>query len=667
MMLSKLSLKNIRKSFKDYAIYFLTLILGVAIFYIFNAMDSQQAVLDLNAAKKEILDLMNNFMGGFSVFISFVLGFLIIYANRFLIKRRNKEFGIYMTLGMGKGQMSRMLVIETLIIGLISLTGGLLLGILLSQFMSFVVANLFAVDMSNYKFIFSSAAMLKTVLCFGIMYLLVMVFNAFSVSKCKLIDLLTAGRKNEKIKVKNPIISVIVFIISLAILGTAYYLVTNQLNGMSFTSFLGCIVMGIIGTIIFFWALSGFVLRLVQSNKKLYLKNLNIFVLRQINSKVNTTVFSMSVICILLFFTICVFSSAMSLNRSMTANLSELTPNDVQIELYADNSDGFSVKDKLIEENYNLDNFKNYTEAKYYMFDDLTVSTTLGSHTDGIAQRQLQIPEEVMRISEYNKIAEIMHKQTYSLSEGEYMIVADYDEVIKLRDKALKDNKKITVDGNTYSPKYDECKDGFVEMGQSHMNPGIILLPDSAEFNADKTISNFVANYKTTDEKEITDLNKMLEEQFIYQENSGDIYRTDINTKQNIYEASIGIGAIATFLGLYLGIIFLISSAAILAIKELSESSDNKARYQMLRKIGADEKMINKCLFAQIGIFFLMPLILAIVHSIFGMQVASNMLTMFGREDIMSSIILTAILLVVIYGGYFLLTYFSSKRIIKEK
>ena len=102
MMLFKLSIKNITKSIKDYAIYFFTLVLGVAIFYVFNAIDSQTVMLNVSSSTSEIIRLMTTILRGVSVFVSFILGFLIIYASRFLIKRRNKEFGIYLTLGMSK-------------------------------------------------------------------------------------------------------------------------------------------------------------------------------------------------------------------------------------------------------------------------------------------------------------------------------------------------------------------------------------------------------------------------------------------------------------------------------------------------------------------------------------------------------------------------------------
>lgn len=199
-MLFKISVKNIRKSFKDYAVYFFTLILGVAVFYVFNAIDSQTVMLDVRKNVYDIIKLMNEMLSGVSVFVSCVLGFLIIYASRFLIKRRNKEFGIYLTLGMSKRKISAILFFETLLIGIVSLVVGLLLGTVLSQFMSILVANLFDADMTKFKFTFSSKACVKTLLYFTIMYLLVMVFNVVNISRCKLIDLLNAGKRQRKSK-----------------------------------------------------------------------------------------------------------------------------------------------------------------------------------------------------------------------------------------------------------------------------------------------------------------------------------------------------------------------------------------------------------------------------------------------------------------------------------
>lgn len=663
MMLFKLSLKNIKKSFKDYAIYFLTLILGVAIFYVFNAMDSQQAMMDMSKSKKEIMDLMNNLLGGVSVFVSFVLGFLIIYANKFLVRKRKKEFGIYMTLGMGKGHISKILLIETLLIGLISLAVGLIVGIFFSQLMSIVVAKMFEADMSSYTFSLSQAAMIKTMIYFGIMYLLVMILNVFVISRYKLINLITANKQNEKVKVKNPILSILIFIISIAILGYAYYNVTENIMNIGFDHFILCIVLGIIGTILFFYGVSGFVLRLVQANKKLYLKDLNMFVLRQINSKINTTVFSMSVICILLFLTITIFSSAMSLNQSVSKDLRDVTPMDIQVLQYTDGKDS-NIEMVLEDLNLSMDNYKDVIDFNYYRTESVTVEAALGEKVmkenyDQFKYRN-KMPENLMKLSDYNKVAKQFGNKTLSLDADEYLVVADYEEMIEYRNMALEDGVKLKIGDKEYKPKYDKVIDGFVEMSTSHSNTGVFVFPDEALENVNISNRVMLANYNADNDAEYKEIENKLEDTTLPNNMDG-------RSKTQLYDAATGVGAIVTFIGLYLGIIFLISSAAILALKELSESSDNKERYQVLRKIGANDDMINKSLFKQIGIFFLVPLILAIIHSIFGIKCANLMLSAFGKNDMLMSISMTAVFIVVIYGGYFLLTYLSSKRIIREQ
>lgn len=664
MMLFKLSLKNIKKSFKDYAIYFLTLILGVAIFYVFNAMESQQAMMDMNETKKEILDLMNNLLGGVSIFVSIVLGFLIIYANKFLIKKRKKEFGIYMTLGMGKRQMSKMLLIETLLIGLISLAAGLLVGIFASQLMSFIVAKMFEADMTSYAFTFSNEAIIKTIIYFGIMYLLVMILNTFIISKYKLINLINAAKQNEKVKVKNPIISILIFILGIGVLSFAYYQVTENIMNLEFNQFLGCILLGIIGTIMFFYGVSGFILRLVRANKKIYLKGLNMFVLRQINSKINTTVFSMSIICILLFLTITVFSSAMSLNQAAKKDLKELTPMDVEIKEYRNEDEIKPLQTILINSGLNMNDLKDVIEVNEYLIDTVRTKDVLGekvaSQKDSEFLYHLDMPEPVMTISDYNKVASKYGKETFTLNDDEYLVTADYEDMIKYRNQALQDGVNININGKTYKPKYNEIKDGFLDMGANHSNTGIFIFPDKALENIKPAHRFLIANYNANDDETYNKIEEKIANISV------DNVAIGFYTKTSIYDSAIGVGAIVTFIGLYLGIIFLISSAAILALKELSDSSDNKERYNILRKIGADEKMINKSLFKQIGIFFLAPLLLAIIHSIFGIKCANLMLSAFGKSGMLTSIIMTATFIIVIYGGYFLLTYFSSKSIIKE-
>ena len=689
-MLCKLSLKNIKKSIKDYAIYFFTLILGVAIFYVFNALESQTVLMDVSSSTKEIIKLMMTMLSSVSIFVSFILGFLIIYASRFLMKRRNKEFGVYLTLGMSKRKISMILFFETLFIGFLSLIVGLGLGVILSQFMSLFVANMFEADLTKFAFVFSSSACTKTIIYFSIMYLIVMIFNTFSISKCKLIDLLQGAKKSETIKLKNPILCILIFIISCIILGRAYYIVAfDTLSLQHAKDIIKPILMGVVSTFFIFWSFSGLILRITQSSKKFYYKGLNSFTLRQFSSKINTTVFSTTIICLMLFVTICLLSSCLTIKNSMNANIKELAPVDVMftttmnMDKYYDNFRSYGWNDNQIKnshyttkEMFSLFDFditkylRDYIEVNTYATPDLTMNHTLGSKLNQIRTSfpflQYDTMESIMKISDYNKVARFYGNEEYSLNSNEYMIVADFKSMIEVRNIALENHETINLFGHTLKPKYDSCQDGFVEMSSNHINTGIIIVPDNV-IDEDYLIQNhLIGNYKTQDKNEITEIENNINT-LVKDPKSKEYLLPSGSTKLSIKEATVGLTAMVTFIGLYLGIIFLISSAAILGLKELSESSDNKERFRMLRKIGTDEKMINKALFRQIGIFFMLPLILALIHSVFGIKFAMVILEVFGDEQLLLSIIMTSVFIVFIYGGYFLITYYCSKNIIKER
>lgn len=679
MMLFKLSIKNISKSIKDYTIYFFTLILGVAIFYVFNAIDSQTAMMNVTSSTHEVLNLLTSLLSGVSVFVSFILASLIIYANRFLMKRRNKEFAIYLTLGMSKRKISLILFFETLVIGIISLTIGLLVGFLLSQLMSIIVANMFEADLTKFTFIFSKNACIKTLIYFGIMYLVVIIFNIINISKCKLIDLIYSKNKSEKIKLKNPWFCIIIFIISACTLGYAYYRVapgTDRLNNEFEILFLSAL--GAISTFFIFWSLSGLILKIVKMNKKTYYKKLNSFVIRQISSKINTTVLSMTVICLMLFITICVLSTSLSMKSSLNKNLSMYAPLDIEIgknyntdQIKYDYTDIQIQNSKLsFEESLNKlgfnykDNLTNITNFSLYKDENITLKSSLGSYYE-IAKNQKGFLSynkmiNLMKNSDYNNIANSFNLEKVDLKYNEYIVVGNYQNMLSIKNEALKRNTKIEINNNDYYPKYQKAIHGFYEMTSNESEDGFIVLPDNALEEEQKVTSLMIADYKG-DKNQVESMITNI----IKRENFGD-YILTINTKQDIKNASVGLGAIVTFLGLYLGIIFLISCAAILALKELSESSDNTEKYNMLRKIGVDEKDLNKALFRQIGIFFIFPLALAIIHSIFGLMFCNNIIKTAGVSFNLQSIIITAIFIVLIYGGYFLVTYLCSKNIIRE-
>ena len=722
-MLFKLSFRNITRSIKDYAIYFFTLVLGVTLFYVFNSVGSQAAVLELNNSRKLIVDLLAKILSGMSVLVVFILGALIIYASRFLIKRRNKEFAIYLTLGMSKRKISRLLFFETLMIGVISLGVGLLLGIGASQLISVLIAKLFEANMDKFTFVFSEKAFFDTILYFGLIYLIVIFFNTIIVGRLKIIELLQGSKKSEKAFLKNPLLRAIVFVVSASVLGYAYWWVNNDKVSLMdrVYNLLWPVIAGVVSTFLIFWSLSGLIMEIVTRSKKFYFKGLNSFVFRQISSKVNTAVISMSLISLLLFLTISILSLCFSINESMKKELAYNTPVDAMTELtdylavYGSNSSvGYlsdmskdqekaalatsqaymkqSLYQNLIDRSPDLaKDIKDHLELNVYADSSFTYGQILPSGVmTGIVEASIsKATVPLVRVSDYNKLAKLYHRDEIHLKDDQYQFLADYKTMAEILDKALTANTQIKYHNFTLNPVAKKHQEGFITSSGFKSNIGILIVPDNVitdqPIGTQALLMNYNLNSSRTAEQIDEDLRKAFDlgdlsvEVTTSEEEAQKAVSSDrkadrpsgvaINfyTKLLVKAASVGMQAIATFVGFYLGIIFLISSAAILALKQLSESSDNTEKYAALRRLGASNKMLNRALFVQIAIFFLAPLLVGIIHSIFGIMFASSIIEIFGSDGLLASIPMTVSMIVLIYGGYFLLTYISSKRIISEK
>ena len=724
-MLFKLSFRNITRSVKDYAIYFFTLVLGVTLFYVFNSVGSQAAVLELNNAKKLIVELLSKILSGMSILVVAILGALIIYASRFLIKRRNKEFAIYLTLGMSKRKISRLLFFETLMIGIISLAVGLLVGIGASQLISILIGRLFEADMSKFQFVFSEKAFFDTILYFGLIYLVVIVFNTIIVGRLKIIDLLHGSKKSEKAFLKNPLLRAIVFVLSSFGLSYAYWWVTNDKVSMMdrINNLLWPVAIGVITTFLLFWSFSGLIMEVLTRSKRFYYRGLNSFIFRQVSSKINTAVVSMSLISLLLFLTISILSLCFSINESMKKELAYNTPVDAFIELtdynavFGPNGPGYgpsasssdqdwnlqvkesqkymqkSIYQKLVEKDEDIaKSIKEHLEINVYADHALTFKQTIQAEylTGLVGEFMSKTAVPILRVSDYNKIAKLYHREEISLADNQYQMLADYKPMSDSIDKSLASGFQINYRGQTLSPVAKKHLEGFVTSSGMKSNTGILIVPD--KIATDQAIGSRVllVNYNTSADHTAQQIDNDIRRVYDLGNLSIEVHTTDealqktkekskaeeqrpsgvsfsYMTKILIYTSSIGLQAIATFVGFYLGIIFLISSAAILALKQLSESSDNIEKYAALRRLGASNKMLNHALFIQIAIFFVFPLLVGILHSVFGIKFASSIIEVFGSGGLLASIPITASMLILIYGGYFLLTYLSSKRIISEK
>ena len=682
-MYSKIAINNVKKRFKDYTIYFLTIAFAVCIFYSFNSIESQKALLDMNKNQAEYMSLVTTLISYVSVFVSFILGGLILYANNFLIKKRKKELGIYMTLGMSKRKISKILLSETLIVGVLSLIAGLLLGLVVSQGLSLFTAKLFDVGMTEFKFIISSSAILKTVLYFALIFGVLMIFNTRIIAKYKLIDMLTAARKSEDIKIKNPIISSIIFISGIIILGTAYYLVTKSGLNPDKLGFKLSIVFGIIGTAGFFYGIAGFLLGVIQRSKNIYLKKLNIFVTRQISSKVNTNFVSMTVISLMLFITIVLLSTGLSFKSALEKGI--IAPFDASVKLFTDEDSKYKSMEEVFKAiNYDFKE-EDPTFITSYTIDGIDPNTMLKDYSVGDFKKSLDDGKyrwehiDALKISDYNKIRSLYGEKPLTISDSEILVTSNFTAAKNSVKNFIEKSPQVNINGKEYKVANKEYLSEAIYNSEIADNVLTIIVPDDfKDMTLDSAYMNM--NYKNpnnpAEEEEIKSLFDSLSG-YKSEGPLGGSYTKGADdeihnlpmiraTKTQVYEQSKGFTTMILYIGLYLGIVFLISSAAVLALQQLSEASDSSDRYKSLKKIGATEKMINKTIFTQTVIYFVMPLTLAIVSSIVGINVVNKFIALYGKPNIGPTALLTLGILVIVYGGYFYVTYVGYKSIVKN-
>jgi len=654
-VLTKLVFKNVGKSMQDYTVYFFTLVFGVSIFYMFNSIYAQQNIMVVTEILTDSMIALRKILSVISVFVAVILGFLIVYANSFFIRRRKKEMGIYMTLGMSKGKISAILVFETFLMGLLALIAGLIVGVFGSQFMSVFTAKIFEADMTAYKFIFSPDAAVKSILYFAVIFLTVIIFNTIAVSKYKLIDLIYGGRKNESLKIRSTKLSVLVFLVSIVFLGTAYALVLK--NGIININriFLWSIILGTAGSLLFFFSLSGILTKLIQSNKNLYYKNLTMFVTRQLTSKINTNFISISVVSIVLLLVIGIFSTGYSMKNILSANLKETAPYDVSF--YGDGKGNYktiyeslplSIKGiDAISHEYSI--YRGDLHYKDFPVDYSSLSFDIG-------KRGL----DFVMFSDYQKFLEMQGMEKADLPGNGYFIIATGGVYQHIAQQFLDRNVTISLGGKTLQPK------GEVQsIKLSNSDSGItFVVNDGFSETLDKSPDQVLNMVCKTGE-----VSKKLQENLNQYSNSEDYQEKGFwyySSREEIYASSLAMKAIISFLAIYLGIVFMVACAAILAIQQLAQAADNKERYALLRKLGAEKNMLDRALFVQILCYFLLPFILGIVHSIVGLTAVNNVMMAFERVNVMDSVLIPALFIVFIYGVYFGLTYIGCKHILRR-
>lgn len=673
-MYYKIALRTVKKSFKDYTVYFLTLTFAICIFYSFNSIDAQKTLLNLNLNQEQYMKIFSTCISMASIFVSFILGGLIIYTNNFLIKNRKQEIGTYMILGMSKRKISNILLIESTLIGIISLGIGLGLGIVLSQGLSILTARLFIGSMIKFGLIFSVNSILKTILYFGLIFLLVIIFNIVIISKYKLRDLLNTSKKNEKVRIKNPIVLSIIFIISIVIIITSYILISKSILDITSTYFQGAIALGTIGTFLFFYGLSGVILYIIKKRKSIYLKNLNIFIVRQISNKFNTNFVAMSMICLMLFAIMTTASCSLGFRNTLEWSVKNTTPFDGSIQVYYCGQDLQQIYEINKKINSKISNYKDKVYIAEYKLEGININNMLAPYMSSIIRESIDgnygdgsDTTKAISISQYNNMRKLEGLDKVELKNNEVLVISDIPKIRRSINEFIRNNKQININGKQYKIKNKRViQTSILSSGMSVDNITLVV-PNSVVENLIPYTSYININYvgnsiqRKIQENNLGSIfNSMQRVQ-----NQNPNYKIVAGTRIQLYQAGLGLSATVIYVSIYVSSIFLITSAAILALQQLSEASDNINRYRILKKMGFTDKMINRSIFIQTFIYFAAPLLLAIIHWIVAIYVVNSFVLIFGDSNIINAA-MVALIFIIIYSGYFYVTYTNYKRIIKN-
>ena len=661
----KLIIKNVRKNIRDYMIYFSTLMISVSVFYAFNSISDQPAFSEMGMTKTLLYDQLGILLSTLTVLIAVVLAFLIIYANQFLLKRRKKELGLYMVLGMKKGRISRIFVGETFCVGVIALVTGLCLGVALSQGISLVALKLFAIDMSKFQLVFSVGAFQKTAQCFAVIFLLVMTFNVWSVSSVQLIDLLTAGRKNETSQNRSRLLAILLFFVSLAcILSSGMMFYRNGiLPSRENRSFQVAGILLVAGTFLFFYSLSTVFVQVLRANSNVYLKGLNTFLVRQVGSKIRTNYFIMTIVCGLLTVTICAVSVGVSTALAMNELSGSATPYDLNVLSNVSMDGDSSILEYLASKDADLSGYaENMEQISIYEAD-----FTYGSLFEGQNVELWPIDEgisdsgvSVLAVSDFNRALAMQGKEPVALTENQYLLNCNYKGTFQYVEEALESHADLVLAGIPLQRASDTVlEETYFMTSVGNNDRGTLIVPDAVVHSLTKDVNVLLVQYRPDADSDAV-LQKMIPIGL------DDTHGYRYAEKNMMYDMFYGLNALISFLCCYIGLIFLLICAALLALKQLTETTDNIYRYGLLQKLGAKKEQINRALLSQTAIFFAAPLAVAGIFSAVLMGKAMEIVEEFMNIHISTNLGFTVVLFLVVYGSYFLATYLSCKRMVIE-
>lgn len=635
---SRLAVSNIKNNRKTYVPFILTSILTVMMYYIIDALAGNGSI--------EITNVITVLRMGCGVMVVFSVIFLF-YTNSFLIKRRKKEIAVYNILGMGKGHIGRMLTVETLIVGGISIAGGIAGGMAFGKLMHLLLIRIIHYDVGM-EFHISVQSVSDTVILFAFIFFLTWFYNLFQIRLANPIELLRGGSAGEK----EPKTKVILALIGVVTMAAGYYLAVSTKNPLeAINTFFVAVILVIIGTYALFLAGSIALLKLLRKQKKFYYKPNHFVSVSGMIYRMKQNAVGLANICILSTIVLVMISSTVSLYVGMDDVMAHQYPNDYQMTLYEASQEKIDKANKLIEEELDRGGLKKEGETACHYGTAVLISQ--GGNKFTTSENGTYSPRDLTELyvipqEDYQKL----ENTSTSLKENEVIIYTTAENYGR---------DSIQIDGRKF--QVTEELDDFVleEKNQSRVAPGMymIVANDEVAMQLDSLKSGL--RYDIDFDMTGSDEEKAVVEEKIADRITEELPGTYFTSRQAGTESFFGFYGCLFFIGMYLGFMFLVATVLIIYYKQISEGLDDRERYVIMQKVGMDKREIRRAIRSQILIVFFLPLLFSILHIMVAFNVITKLLGIFGLFNT-GLFVLCTVVTVLIFAAFYIIVFAITAR-----
>lgn len=650
MTLFNLSLRNVKKNFYNYLIYFVSMIFSIVIYFTFTSIRYNEQVLDVSS---KMVKLGSVFKAS-AIIIAIFVAIFIWYSNSFFTRKRKKEIGLYSLMGLKKNQIGRMLFYENILMGALALAIGIVLGGLLSKLFVMLLFSLMGLTI-DVKFAISSKAVLNTTITFAILFFITSIHGYTIIYRFKLIDLFKAESTGEK----APKASKILAILSIIFILGGYKIYLDIFDSDFQLRLLLTLVFVVIGTYLFFSSFVVFVVKLKKKNKKHFYNGINMIGVSQLAYRIKGNSRTLATIAILSATTL----TAMGVSTSLSYSL----------KVDTETSNPFSYVSFVSDKNFDKEVqniMKKHPKNKLMGSVEVNPLKATGSVPNMMKSKTFNDPGRdstysIISESKFNEIAKLRNLDyEINLKSADEVVLFDqsyfetfmnsYTNKILTLKGANGDKKLKIVDFKTYPLIYN-----------SPIATSIVVKDEVYKSLYNEKDAFYVKVYKTDNERN----SKALTEELVKLANNYKVEESDINVSgssllnyYSAYRSGLAVSGLLIFISSFLGLVFLLATGSIIFFKQLSEASDDKERYTLLKKIGITKKEIKRSISKQLLFVFLLPLVLGIAHSL----VAVSALKVVLKINLLIPLSTSIAAYIVIYMFYYLLTVSSYNKIVNN-